>query len=85
MYVLHTYICFLWVFFYFVDLGSSKGRQTGDQPIPNAFYSQDRVMQRFRVKNDLLMSQIDDMDQVEHDEELSSDEETPRYFISFLK
>lgn len=36
---------------------------------------QDRVLQNFRVKSEMLMSQIDDMDVVEHDDDISSDED----------
>ena len=35
----------------------------------------DRVVERFRVKNDLLVSQIDEMDWVEHDESISTTDE----------
>ena len=48
------------------DLGKHK---------QSSFQTRDRVYERFRVKNDLLMSEMDDMNEVEHDEDISSDEE----------
>ena len=35
----------------------------------------DRVFQRFRVKNDLLVSEMDDAIDVRHDEDISSDDD----------
>ena len=36
---------------------------------------QDRILQNFRVKSDILLSQLEDMDTVERDEDISSSDE----------
>lgn len=55
-------------------LSGSNARRRSHEERP-AYAQQDRVMQRFRARNDVLMSQIDDMDHVIHDEDISSDDD----------